>query len=254
MKTIIGMWDLQFPKHEPAVVDICLQIAKDYPPDVFILGGDNLDCTSVNSHGPDPATRVNQPIVGDFKRLDEEVLKPIEALKPSEKIWMRGNHEKWLDDYMKENPELKELLDEVLQLKLKERGWKIVPYKGYHRIGKIYYHHGDWRKSRQGKAFIAKYHAAKSVAMVHRNIRYGHNHTFQVHTETNPLSSDDAHTGMALPCACKLEQDWLEGGENAWLNGLYLGWVREDGNFSDYALIVSRRKCTFAGKTYEAKK
>src|SRR3990167_583898 len=65
------MWDLQFPKHEPAVVDISLQIAKDYPPDVFILGGDNLDCTSVNSHGPDPATRVNQPIVGDFKRLDD---------------------------------------------------------------------------------------------------------------------------------------------------------------------------------------
>ena len=252
-RCVIALYDLQFPKHSPDVFDIAMQMAEDYPPDVFILGGDNLNCGAVSSHYPDPTTRVNEPILKDFQQFDEKILKPIEAFKPTEKVWLMGNHEMWLYDYMKANPELKDLLDVVKVLNLKERGWRIIPYKGYHRIGKVYHHHGDWRKSRQGRSFIPKYHAAKAVAMVHRNIRYGHSHTFQVHSETNPLSSDDAHTGMCIPAACKLEQDYLEGGETAWLNGLYIGWVRGDGNFSDYVVVVSRGKTTFAGKTYEAR-
>jgi hypothetical protein len=246
---------LQYPHHNPAVLDIALQMAKDYPPDVLILGGDNLDCTSMGSFGPPAETRVLQPIGKDFEGFEKNVLQPLEVLKAGEKVWMRGNHEKWLDDYHKAHPELGWGIDrEVRELNLKERGWRIVPYKGYHRVGKLYFHHGDWRKSRQGAGFIPKYHAAKAVQTIHRNIRYGHNHTFQVHAEVNPISSDDAHTGMCIPAACKLNLDYLEGGESSWLNGLYLGWVRPNGDFSDYVLVVSRGRVTFGGKTYEARR
>mgnify|MGYP001602017214 FL=1 len=250
---MIGVWDYQYPRHRPEVLDIALQLAADYHPDVFILGGDNLDCTSVSSHGAPAKIRVQQPINKDFSGLERDVLDPIDALGIKTKIWFRGNHEKWLDDYTSTHPELHGFLDEVEQLHLKERGWKIIPYKKYWRLGKIYYHHGDWRANRQGRSWIPRYHAAKAVSTVHRNIRYGHHHTLQAHSEVNPISSDDAHTALSIPAGCKLEQHYLEGGDTNWLNGLYIGWVRADGSFNDYVIIVHSKRAIFAGKEYTAR-
>lgn len=254
LTNVTGLWDLQYPHHEPDVVDIFFQISADYRPKVVILGGDNLDCTPVASHGPSAKTRVEQPIDLDFSGIDKNIVQRIEReIKPERKIWMRGNHEMWLDDYRANHPETGDLVDEVKELHLKERGWEIVPYKKYTRVGKIFYHHGDWRQTRR-HAFggSKKYHAYDAVVRTHRNIRYGHNHTLQVHSLVNPLDSNDAHTGMCIPAACKLDQHYLEGGETNWLNGLYIAHILPNGNFSDFALIVSHGATIYGGKVYKA--
>ena len=254
VKSAMALYDLQYPHHERDVVDIFFQVASDYKPSTVILGGDNLDCTPVSSHGVPAKVRVNQPIDVDFDGIDQDILRRVEKeIKPERKIWLRGNHEMWLNDYMEQHPEVGDTLDEVKVLRLRERGWEIVPYKKYTKVGKIHFHHGDWRITRR-HAFggSRKYHAFDAVTRTHRNIRYGHNHTFQVHSLVNPLDSNDAHTGMCIPAACKLDQHYLEGGETNWLNGLYIAHILPNGNFCDYALIVSRGTTIYGGKVYVA--
>lgn len=253
MKTIIALYDLHYPLYEPACLSIALQLAKDYPPDIFILGGDNLNCGSVSSHSPPAKERLSNPMDEEFEGFDIKILQPIEALKCKEKVLFIGNHEMWLYDYIAAHPELGNDLDFVKRLSLKERGWKIIPYKQYHHVGKLCFHHGDWRTSRKGMSYGAKHHAHRALEMSGKSVRYGHLHTEQSHTVVRQAKQLSPMTAKCIPCACKFDQPYLEGGYTAWLQGIYLGWVLDDGTFSDYSLIVTKGRTVFAGKTYIAK-
>ena len=253
MKTIIALYDLHYPLYEPACLSVALQLAKDYPPDIFILGGDNLNCGSVSSHGPSPKEKIDNPMDKEFEGFNRDILQPIESLKIKEKILFVGNHEMWLYDYMAANPQLGDDLDFVKRLNLKERGWKIIPYKQFYHVGKLCFHHGDWRPNRKGNSYGAKHHAMKALEISGKSVRYGHLHTLQLHTIIRQAKQQSPMTGMCIPCACLFDQPYLEGAYTAWLQGVYLGWVRDDGSFSDYSLVLTKGKTTFAGKTYIAK-
>ena len=195
----------------------------------------------------------------EFSGFDRDILKPIERLGVAvgkgvkEKVLFIGNHEMWLEDYINAHPELGKDLDFVKRLKLKERGWKIIPYKQFYHVGKVCYHHGDWRAARKGMSYGAKHHAHKALELSGKSVRYGHLHTWQAHTVVRQAKQLSPMTGMCIPCACKFDQPYLEGGYTAWLQGVYICWVQDDGTFSDYVLIVTKGKTTFAGKTYIAK-
>lgn len=248
---IMGIWDTHYPYHQPEVIDLFLQVAKDYKPQILIMGGDGLDCTSVSSHGASAKVRVEQPIDMDFKGFDKDILSKLDNLKARTKIFFQGNHEKWLEDRTASNPELGKLLDLDTQLNLTKRGWQLIPYKKFWIApgGKLVFHHGDFRASRT-RGGLTKYHASDAVNRIHKNVRYGHAHTAMLFTIANQLKPNHPHSGVSLPCACKMDLPYLENSATNWCQGFYIGWIRTDGSFSDYILIVINGKVSFGGKTY----
>lgn len=254
MKTVLGLWDLHYPKHHKPTLDIFLQFARDYKPDVLILGGDNMNCGSVSSHKPPAREQLESPTDKERNGFNREILEPLERLEATDKIMFVGNHEMWLADFMAQNPGIGDELDYVKRLNLVERGWKVVPYKKYWHCGKVCYHHGDWRTSRKGSAYGAKHHAMAALGKAGKSVRYGHLHNPQLFTAVREAKAYAPLTAMGLPCACELDQSYLEGGQTAWIQGFYCGWVQDNGDFSDYSVLVIKNRTIFAGKLYEAKK
>lgn len=253
---IMGLWDLHYPYQQPEVLDIFLQVAREYRPDILIAGGDQLDSTAVSSHGPSARTRVEQPIDLDFEGLSRTVLAPLDALGARKKIFFEGNHEVWLADYAEAHPEIGKSLDVQKQLRLAERGWTFIPYKKFWTApgGKLVFHHGDLRSGRKSMGGLTKYHACDFAVKTHRCIRYGHAHTLMSYTIPNQLEPEFPINGLSLPCACRTDLPYLEGSATNWVQGFYIGWIRPKGTFNDFAVVVVDGEATFAGRTYKAKR
>lgn len=248
--------DLHYPLHEPAVLDIFLQMAKVYKPDILVLLGDQLDCTSVSSHGPSAKTRVEQPIDLDFEGLSRDVLDPLDATGARTKVFFEGNHCFWLRDYKEAHPEIGNSLDVEKQLSLRKRGWRFIPYKGFWTApgGKLVFHHGDMRSSRRGRGGMPMHHAMAMATRTHACVRYGHMHSLQSFTIPNQLEPKRPINGLSLPCACRTDLPYLEGGATNWVQGFYIGWIRPDGTFNDYPVVVVDGRASFAGRTYAARR
>ena len=254
VRTIMGLWDLHYPRYHKPTFDIFMQFAKDFRPDILILGGDNMNCGSVSSHRPPAKEQLESPTDKERKGFDRDIVGPLEHIHggKTEKIIFDGNHEMWLYDFMDKNPGIGGELDYIKRLNLKERGWQHIAYKKYWNCGKLSFHHGDWRHSRKGAAYGAKHHAMKALEMSGRSVRYGHIHNPQMFTSIKLAKAGAPMTAMSLPCACELDQGYLEGGQTAWINGFYLGFIHDNGDFSDYMILVIKNRTVYAGKVYEA--
>lgn len=181
-------------------------------------------------------------------------LDPLDKLGAKTKIAFCGNHSQWLYDATAAHPEFGKSLDPEKQLHLAERGWEWIPYKKFWTApgGKLVFNHGDLRTSRN-RAGLTKHHAFDMVSRTHACIRYGHAHTLMISTIPNQLEPDRPLNGFSVPCGCRTDLPYLENSATNWVQGFYLGWIREDGTFNDYAIVVVDSRATFAGKTYEGK-
>ena len=226
--------------HDPRALGAALAFARDFKPDHIILGGDILDCGAVSHHNKRTAGYTEGlRLLSDAKDCRKAVLEPLEALKPSTMTYIIGNHEDWLQDIVDEVPGLEGIVDIKSLLKLD--GWKIIPQGEAHKLGKLTFIHGDQFKGGE--------HTAKAaVTAYERNVRFGHFHTFQVHTKTSAIDAN-GHTGMAVPCLCKKSPRYGGGAPNRWVQGFLWGYVGK-GTFNDYVSVIVNGSVTVNGKEY----
>ncbi len=101
--------------------------------------GDFGDFYASNRHPKDPNRSRDLSTEIDACNIARSQL---DKLGAKEKIFIAGNHEDNLSRFLIEKaPELFNMVKVEKLLKLKENGWKYVPYKQYTRIGKIYFTH-----------------------------------------------------------------------------------------------------------------
>ena len=238
--------------HDLKALKIVRDFAADFQPNIVLLGGDQLNCGPI-SHWTRSKPRLTEGfrLREEMDILNNEVLLPLEAIvrKTSKEkrrlIWLQGNHEAWIDQYLDENPGLEGLVEPRYYLKLQERGWEFYEQGKIAKIGKINWIHGD--NVPNGA------HACKRLAgNYRRNIRAGHRHTHEVCTDVTPIDKRDYHTAMYLPALCNTSPAYEKNSSTNHQKGFDYGYTMDDGSFNDYVVIINNNSCIVNGKRYDA--
>lgn len=231
------------PLHDIRAVNAMLAFAEDFKPEVFILGGDTLDCNPVSHHNKGKPGRVEGlRLLADAQECVEALIEPIEALKAKELYFLTGNHERFLTDLVEEIPGLEDIIDVIPLLHLQK--WKVIPQGGHLNLGKLTFIHGDQLKGGEGVAKAA-------VIAYERNIRFGHYHTYAAFSKNSALEYKLGKTGICVPCLCGKQPRYGQGAPNKWQQGFNFGYVQKDGTFTDYVPIIVDGQFTWAGKVYK---
>ena len=255
MKSYLGLWDLHYgyerdvyrhkkALHDEKAMDIALQFAQDFKPEILYLGGDILDCGAISHHNRHKPGQVDGLRVrDDATELRSVFIDPLESISSIERwIWQLGNHERWLDDIVDEIPGMEGFVDlkHIMDL---DDDWEVLPVGGHLNIGKLTFLHGDQLK---GGEHIAK----ATVIAYERSVRFGHFHTHQVYTKTSAADMLLGKTGVVVPCLCKKGPKYGGGNPNRWAQGFNFGWINADGTFNDYVAIIVDGRCIVNGKEY----
>lgn len=134
--------DIHIPHHDEAALRVAVDCCEDAGATHVILNGDIADCGPASRHE------------GKRKRaaLDEGCLREsvaagywiYEWARTRPCILLRGNHERWVEDYIAQSPELKGTTPETLMgLWADGDGWEVLPSKSRIRLGSRVWEHGD---------------------------------------------------------------------------------------------------------------
>lgn len=254
MKKFLAAFDLHFgferrgghkiPLHDIKAWNTVLRFAEDFKPDVWIHGGDMLDCgvISHHNHGKPGATE-GLKLLADAKEGRDIFVAPVEKIVGSgELVYLIGNHEDWLTDLTDKIPALEGLIDLKTLLKLEK--WNVVPQGGAYNLGKLTFIHGD---TVRGGENVAK----NAVINYERNVRFGHHHTAQLYTKNSALDYKNGKTGMAVGCLCGKTPKYGEGSPNKWSQGFLYGYIDKGGYFNDYYAVILDGKCIVNGTVYK---
>jgi len=243
IKVGICVYDLHFPNHNKKLWENILRVIDNLKPDYFVFGGDNLDMDAVNHWEIEKGNRrgmEGKRLRKTYDTFNSDIMDNLNISLPDycRKIFMFGNHENWLEQYIDKIPELEDFAEIERNLNLKD--WELIPYRQTVKVGKIYFHHGE---------YTGKHHASKMVDTFERNIIYGHLHSFQIHTKVTPIDGD-AHMAISMPCACDLNPGYMKDKPSAWINGLGVFYIMPNGNFNVYPIISSKDHFVFNGVYY----
>jgi len=235
MNTQFGVcvYDLHYPHHHQKLWKNILKFIKNNQPEIFVFGGDNMNFDAVD-HWLHEKGMVRQlegkRILAEYEGFKSEILNPLENLLPKScrKIWLNGNHEEWVKIAIDKNPQGEGYWEIEHNLKLQEKGWEVIEYGKYVKVGKLVFIHGQYTN---------QYHSRKVVDAYERNTVYGHTHTFQAYTKITPVENEP-HMGMSIPAACELNPEYMRNRPNAWVNGFGVFFIYGKGNFNLYSIIA----------------
>lgn len=229
--------------HNARAIKAAMNFAEDFRPDIFIHGGDLMDCAPISHWNEKRAAEVSRTnLLSDVEDADNLVLTPMNAIAPK-KILIIGNHDAWLDQFLQKYPCLKDILGIDPLLKLKERNFKIVEQGKFFNLGKLFFGHGDTIAN-------GKYHASAAVNDYMRNVVYGHRHTFQAMSRKKPLDNNESLIGWSIPGLCDLNPHYTKRQINEWMHGFAYGYTMSDGTFSIYPVIMHDCRFALNGKIY----
>jgi hypothetical protein len=203
-----------------------LRFCRDFKPDTTIIGGDFLDFPKLcKAEEKNRLKQEGQRLAHDFE-LGNQVLDEIDGFS-KEKVFLIGNHDARLQKFIEEYPELEGLISLEGNLRLKERGYTVIPENKAYKMGHARFIHG-W--------YFGMHHAKKTVNEMGDNVFYGHVHDVQAHTKANydqmPL------IGYSMGCLCDLDPEWRRGRPNRWVNGFGVFYFSSDGAFTFYNPII----------------
>lgn len=235
----------KIPLHDPKAWAAMMKFAQDFKPDVFIFGGDILDCGAISHHNKTKPGRVEGlRLLADSQECLVTAIDPVRKLMENKQVvFICGNHERWLNDLIDEIPALEGIVD--IRRLLNLDGFEVIDQGGMFNLGKLTFIHGD---TLSGGEHMAK----NAVISYERNIRFGHAHTHQTYTKTSPLAYKNAKTGVAVPCLCSKTPKYGEGRPNRWAQGFNYGYVRQGGFFNDYVATIVDGRFHAHDKEYRA--
>lgn len=232
--------------HDERSVNAMLAFAQDFKPHVWIEGGDQLDLGAISHHNKENQLSIEGlRIDRDAEAYRTQVLNVIEKeIDPETLVWMEGNHEYWLHMLLEKNPGLEGFVSFDNLLDLSYNGWQSVGQGGEVRLGKLSFVHGDrisGGADNKAKAGVLNYH---------RNIRFGHFHTYQSYTMHSPVDATLTKTGISVPALTKRNPAYGRNTANKWAIGFNYGYVFEDQTYTDYTPIIINGRFATNGKVY----
>ena len=231
-KKIFVHADMHAPSHDSNVLDIQEQVCKDYKPDVLVNIGDSFDAAAISHHDIDRG----HVIFGDF--LEEaakthHIMKRMSNWAPKSHAII-GNHERFINDFIKKFPQLKTILDFEFICDLENLGYEITNLKNVLKIGDAKFIHGDMIFYNQTGNKLEK--ASRTL---------GHN-TFIGHIHYPSIRFGCYSIGFSG----LVDQGYNEPEASCWIHGL--GFCNQyKGQSWPTTLAIFNHKLVLNGKTYE---
>ena len=220
-----------------------LEFCEDFKPDTTIIGGDMLDLPEISKHTERKKIEREKLRLNHTFELGNQILDRVDKFTGGEVVYEKGNHEGWLDLWVEENPAVEGLVSLEKNLRLVERGYKIIHENRAYKLGHAKFIHG-W--------FTRDYHSKPTVNRMGDNVFYGHAHDVQAYTNVNYDSQP--LMGYSVGCLCDLNPGWLRKRPNNWVNGFGVFYFSKDGSFTFYNPIIIRGGFWYAGKYYNGGK
>jgi len=231
-KKIFVHADMHAPSHDSSILDLQEQVCKDYNPDVLVNIGDSFDVAALSHHEIDKG----HVIFGDY--LEEcaktyHIMKRMSTWAPQVEAII-GNHERFIQDFVKKFPQLSSILDFEFVCDLEELGYNITKLKKVLRIGDANFIHGDMIIYNQSGSKLEK--ASKT---------FGHN-TFIGHIHYPSIRFGCYAVGFAG----LMDQGYNEPEASCWIHGL--GFCNQYKGLSwPTTLAIFDHKLVLNGKTYK---
>ena len=243
-KTVL-LPDIHYPHCDKRTMEAVNQFIFDYDPDELVYMGDqlSLDCISFWNRNK-PLLKEGQRLMQDYNNFNTDILKVHENLTREDirRTFIIGNHEYRVESYVENNPELQDFIDIARHLELHERGYKVIPYNGHHKVGKLSVIHGRYWNM---------YHSAKTVNEFQGNVVYAHVHNPQMFTKISPVDATGYHMATSLPCLCNIEPDYKKNAPTHWVNGFgVVEHLPATGFFNLYTIIIIEGSFMWNGKYY----
>lgn len=243
----ISLADIHCPEHDRKTWNAIKSYIRKNRVDGIILQGDQLDLACVSHWNKSkPGLKTKGNLKHDLDTFEKEFLTPLEAMLPkgAQKIFMWGNHERFLDDIAEEAPELFGMFDIVKYFRLEERGWKVIPLGGCYKLGKLDVIHGD---TLTGGHTCAR----RALEIYGGNVLLAHFHNPQSASKTSPSSTRKKAMAWVAPIVGSVNPGWTKKRANNWLNGFtVIDVFRPSGDFNLYPVIITDGRFSFAGKVY----
>jgi predicted phosphodiesterase len=229
------------PLHDPRAMDVVLQALSDLKPETIILGGDILDCGAI-SHWTSGSPRQVESLrlFRDMEECRKTFIQPLERIG-KKLIYIKGNHERFVEDLLDKYPGLEGILSIEEGLKLSK--WKVIPVGGAYTMDKLAFVHGDQIRGTARPSLWA-------VSAYEKNIRFGHFHRFEVTSKISALDNQ-SKTGIAVPCLMKRAPAYQRGAPNRWQQGFLSGESYKDA-FWDAVSIIVNGKVQIGKEIYSA--
>jgi len=241
IKRGVALFDIHSPEYNKACMNIVFAFLKDFKPDYFVLGGDQLDlgCISHHNKGKVRLTE-NARLKKDYREFQEKILDKFDENLPKQcKRWfMIGNHEYWVERLVDDNPQLEGLVEVEGNLDLKK--YDIIPFNKVLTIGEMNFIHGIW---------CNKYHAEKNIRIYNKNIFSGHLHTNQIFTVVSPINNLPRQ-GVSVGCLCNKNMDYMHEKPSAWVHQFLYWYELSDSTFRYYIVTIINGVAVINGKLY----
>ena len=238
---IVYLPDLHVPFNIP--LGPVFEFIEDFKPTIVILGGDAHDWPSV-CHWIADQSRVLEggTIARNYEELKNVVLMPLTYVtQRAKKIYLKGNHERWLDLAIELNPNGKGFweLEHNLPKEYQILGENVPFGAGPH----LYYIHG---------IYVNKHHAASTVAAYDKSVIYGHTHDVQSFMHISPVDIKQFKTAQSAGCLCTMNPHYMRNKPNKWVNGFNFAYVdKQTGFFSFVQVYIVDNKFWANGRKYK---
>jgi hypothetical protein len=246
-KLYVAAFDLHWPKPHKPTVNAMLDFVRKNNIDGFIFGGDVFDNDHVSHHNKGKISiEASGTIAKDTKTFDDGLFTELNQILPKScrKIWMDGNHDDWLNQYLEQHPQMAGSIERQNTLHLKSRGWEYFPCGSIVRIGRLCFIHGE--------TLGGKYHAQTAVDRYCTNVAYGHFHTMQSAVKILPHNAEQRWVAQSFPAMCGLNPTYLRNKPTAWVNGFGIFEFYDGGFFNMWPVVVTRGRFTFGGRVYKS--
>ena len=165
-----------------------------------------------------------------------------EKHKFKDKIYIMGNHEDWVRQYVDLHPEHEGRMDWAEETDLLKRGYEIIPYNKTKKLGHGIFLHG---------LYTNLHHAYKTSLIYPKPIFYSHTHDYQVHSFHSPIDYKEVRTAKSMGCLCDLSPSYARSRPNKWFNMFGMYWLKDNGEFQMDDKVVIRGETIVNGKIFK---
>ena len=242
--------DIHFPNHDEKAFKCALNVVRTLKPSAFLLLGDVIDGASVShwqwSKKKRPPLEYQLPFIEKeikegnlgLDRIDEV----LEEVGCEKKQFAQGNHEKWFDHFVEENPYL-EHYGSRPAFKFDERGYE------WHDYGKVFKVFGSKLYAYHGGHFMGIAHARTHALQMGCNIIYGHTHDSQKAVITH---ISGPHMAYSMGCLTDMSKDYLKGRPTNCTHNVGLVDIFTNNNFNLVVLDIVNGHTSYGGKIISA--
>ena len=254
VKTYVVLADIHYPKYHKPTLNAVLHFLDENEVDGIVFQGDQLDMENISHHTKGrPGLRSKGGYLKDVNGFCKDVLIPVDKRLPkgAERYWIVGNHERFEQDLIDEQPELKQLVDHQRILDLAGRGYKVIPLGHGLKLGKLNIIHGEILSGIGNQAGM--YPARKAVELYAGNVLAAHTHAMQMFTKISPVEHTQKWAGYINGILGETNPSYLRNRPTAWSHGFAILEVHPDDNFNLHLIHVHKGKFSYGGKLYGGK-